>query len=138
MLAPRLCTDCLPSFVRIGVSPIYISCTELAHPQRCTILYIRKVFGFYHILQGSLLTRFWYFGRNVYTGCSYPWRYASFFQHSGLFTEIISHYQCITQILSSSFYDNTRQNHKTGVIAIFFKKVYKGPCGCLILHKDPS
>ena len=38
------------------------------------------------------MTRFWYFGRNVYTGCSYPWRYASFFQHSGLFTEIISHY----------------------------------------------
>jgi hypothetical protein len=36
--APRLCTDCLPGFVRAGVSPTYTAYTELAHPQRCTIL----------------------------------------------------------------------------------------------------
>ena len=36
--APRLCTDCLPGFVRAGVSPTYTAYTELAHPQRCRIL----------------------------------------------------------------------------------------------------
>ena len=40
--APRLCTDCLPGFVRIGVSPTYIACTELAHPLRCPILHTGK------------------------------------------------------------------------------------------------
>lgn len=36
--APRLCTDCLPGFVRAGVSPAYTAYTELAHPLRCLIL----------------------------------------------------------------------------------------------------
>ena len=35
--ASRLCTDCLPGFVRVGVSPTYTAYTELAHSQRCTI-----------------------------------------------------------------------------------------------------
>ena len=40
--APRLCTDCLPGFVRAGVSPTYTAYTELAHPQRCPALHMSK------------------------------------------------------------------------------------------------
>ena len=40
--APRLCTDCLPGFVRAGVSPAYTAYTELAHLQRCPILHMSK------------------------------------------------------------------------------------------------
>ena len=36
--APRLCTDCLPGFVGVGLSPTCIVRTELAHLQRCPIL----------------------------------------------------------------------------------------------------
>jgi len=40
--APRLCTDCLPGFVRAGVSPAYTAYTELAHLQHCLILHMGK------------------------------------------------------------------------------------------------
>ena len=50
--APRLCTDCLPSFVRAGVSPTYTAYTELAHPHRCPILPAGKAISLYHRTSG--------------------------------------------------------------------------------------